>query len=164
MPMASRLPRTARLPLLTSFLVLLLTPICDSFSSSAMGSSRILKPRLFSRTCEPSRAPGQGVRGLHADVTVSLPTPLGIVFEEVEPGQSSGLVVADLVRARLFCSDHTGRAILVKTTDALGFVSRNALSASFCAQVCRCQHSNTKHNRYQEAMRRGMEGYGLGIN
>ena len=39
-----------------------------------------------------------GVRVLRADVSVTLRTPLGIVFEEVEPGAAKGLMVAGLVR------------------------------------------------------------------
>ena len=41
-----------------------------------------------------------GVRVLRADVSVTLRTPLGIVFEEVEPGAAKGLMVAGLVRNR----------------------------------------------------------------
>ncbi len=51
--------------------------------------------------------PASGVLGLCADVTVSLPTPLGIVFEEVEPGANKGLIVADLVRSPRACARHS---------------------------------------------------------
>ena len=79
-------------------LVMLALPPCNAF---AFGPSRCGVQGFFSRpqpvhqsALRPARA---GVLGVRADVTVTLATPLGIVFEEVEPGQAKGLVVKDLV-------------------------------------------------------------------
>ena len=79
-------------------LVMLALPPCNAF---AFGPSRCGIQGFFSRpqpvhqsALRPARA---GVLGVRADVTVTLATPLGIVFEEVEPGQAKGLVVKDLV-------------------------------------------------------------------
>jgi hypothetical protein len=52
-----------------------------------------------------------GVRVLRADVSVTLKTPLGIVFEEVEPGAAKGLMVAGLVRNRQNTSARNGALV-----------------------------------------------------
>merc|ERR1712167_41479 len=75
-------------------LVMLALPPCNAF---AFGPSRcgVQGPQpVHQSALRPARA---GVLGVRADVTVTLATPLGIVFEEVEPGQAKGLVVKDLV-------------------------------------------------------------------
>ena len=67
-------------------------------------------PRLGTRTCSwlpcgpqyrahPTRRSAVGLLGLRqqGDYSVTLKTPLGIVFEEVEPGESKGVEVASLV-------------------------------------------------------------------
>jgi len=74
-------------------LSLLLIPDCSSFSPSLLRLSLASGPGRARR----SVALSPGVLALRADVTVSLATPLGIVFEEVEPGEAKGLVVAGLV-------------------------------------------------------------------
>ena len=89
-------------------LVMLALPPCNAF---AFGPSRCGEQGFFSRpqpvhqsALRPARA---GVLGVRADVTVTLATPLGIVFEEVEPGQAKGLVVKDLV-SNFPLRDHVG--------------------------------------------------------
>lgn len=89
-------------------LVMLALPPCNAF---AFGPSRCGVQGFFSRpqpvhqsALRPARA---GVLGVRADVTVTLATPLGIVFEEVEPGQAKGLVVKDLV-SNFPLRDHVG--------------------------------------------------------
>ena len=73
-------------------LVMLALPPCNSF---AFGPGFFSRPQpVHQSVLRPARA---GVLGVRADVTVTLATPLGIVFEEVEPGQAKGLVVKDLV-------------------------------------------------------------------
>ena len=73
-------------------LVMLALPPCNAF---AFGPGFFSRPQpVHQSALRPARA---GVLGVRADVTVTLATPLGIVFEEVEPGQAKGLVVKDLV-------------------------------------------------------------------
>ena len=74
---------------IVGFFVLAVLPFSDAFSTSL--ASGFCAPRKVLRSATT------GVRGLRADVSVTLATPLGIVFEEVEPGEPKGLVVADLV-------------------------------------------------------------------
>ena len=83
-------------------LSLLLIPDCSSFSPSLFKFSLLAKRERLSLASGPGRARRSvaftpGVLALRADVTVSLATPLGIIFEEVEPGEAKGLVVAGLV-------------------------------------------------------------------
>jgi hypothetical protein len=74
-------------------------------------------PRVRGRVRPRTSAPGTGgARALRADITVTLNSPLGIVFEEVEPGGAKGLVVADLV------SLHAFAPMLSRRTDALAWV------------------------------------------
>ena len=76
-------------------------PVVGAFSSYPPGLVR--GPLATARRARCGAA-ASGVLGLRADVTVSLPTPLGIVFEEVEPGANKGLVVADLVWSPRACA------------------------------------------------------------
>jgi len=83
-------------------LSLLLIPDCSSFSPSFFKVSLLAKRERLSLASGPgssrrSVALSPGVLALRADVTVSLATPLGIIFEEVQPGEAKGLVVAGLV-------------------------------------------------------------------
>lgn len=81
-------------------LSLLLIPDCSSFSPSLFKFSLLAKrERIASGPGRARRsvALSPGVLALRADVTVSLATPLGIIFEEVQPGEAKGLVVAGLV-------------------------------------------------------------------
>ena len=77
-------------------------PAVGAFSSSC--PSGLVRGPLATARRARCGAAASGVLGLRADVTVSLPTPLGIVFEEVEPGANKGLVVADLVWSPRACA------------------------------------------------------------
>ena len=59
------------------------------------------------------------------DLSVSLKSPLGIIFEEVEPGEKSGVVVASLVQGGN--ADKDGRILV---GDKLIAVSAVILDAS----------------------------------
>ena len=85
-----------------------------------------------------SAARAGGVRFLRADVSVTLPTPLGIVFEEVEPGAAKGLMVAGLVRNRE-CSPARNSALVPRVAfRALVPARLLALLVSHCGSFCRC--------------------------
>mmetsp|Transcript_24148 Transcript_24148/g.38905 ORF Transcript_24148/g.38905 Transcript_24148/m.38905 type:complete len:220 (+) Transcript_24148:47-706(+) len=81
---------------LLGLLGLLLAPACDAFAWAPRHThnSRI----LYSAHLRPRRsAAATGSRSWRCDLPVTLRTPLGIVFEEVQPGEPKGLIVANLV-------------------------------------------------------------------
>jgi hypothetical protein len=72
------------------------------------------------------------VLALRADVTVSLATPLGIVFEEVQPGEAKGLVVAGLVSFFKRIHKYTYRYMLHTTR----YTSDNAIQKRYKTNAC----------------------------
>ena len=90
---------------LLGLLGLLLAPACDAFAWAPRHThnSRI----LYSAHLRPRRsAAATGSRSWRCDLPVTLRTPLGIVFEEVQPGEPKGLIVANLVSRSLLSYPH----------------------------------------------------------
>jgi len=83
---------------LVAYLAML--PACDSFASSLQPcaiASTLHRRATFRCRQAPTRLAASGSRALRCDVTTTLATPLGIVFEEVQPGEAKGLIVSGLV-------------------------------------------------------------------
>lgn len=75
----------------------------SSFESLLKHQHVLVQPEehgvCISHMCEHNRdVPlSSARRSLRADIAVTLKTPLGIIFEEIEPGKPEGLIVAELV-------------------------------------------------------------------